>query len=184
VEQICREKVLNIPNILTMTRIALLPAVVWRFRIGDWMGALAFYLIAMLTDVFDGMIARQLGQITSFGKLLDPVADKLFLITLLWLFVSDGQIPLWVLTIMLIKEVALIAGGIAALKCGIVSSALPIGKLTTAVFILSMIARFLRLRTAADFLLEVSLVFSVAALFWYAAVVMRRVSEYNTFSTK
>ena len=183
-EQIRREKLLNIPNILTVARIALLPAVVWRFRAGDMMGALALYLIAMLTDVFDGMIARQLSQITSFGKLLDPVADKLFLITLLWLFVSDGQIPHWVLAVVLIREAALIAGSIAALKCGIVAYALPIGKLTTALFIFSMIARFLSLKSIADSLLEISLAFSLAALFRYAVVMMRRVSEYNTFSTK
>ena len=183
-EQIRREKILNIPNILTMVRIGLLPAVVWRFRRGDSMGALAFYLVAMLTDAFDGIIARRFNQITSFGKLLDPIADKLSLITLLWLFVADGQIPSWVLGIMLAKEAALIAGGIVALRHGIVSYALPIGKVTTVSFILSMVARFLALKAAADMLLMLSVVLSLAALIWYALVMTRRLSEYNTVSTK
>jgi len=183
-EQIRRENALNFPNILTISRIVLLPAVVWRFRVGDTMGALWVYLAAMLTDAFDGMIARRFDQITSLGKLLDPIADKLSLITLLWLFVSDGQIPSSVLGIILVKEAALVAGGIAALRRGVVSCALPIGKVTTVLFIVSMAARFLAFRTAADISLSVSLVLSMASFFWYAVVMLRRLSEFDTVSTK
>ena len=179
-----REKALNIPNLLTLLRIALLPAIVWRFRVGDLMGALSFYLAAMLTDVFDGMIARKFNQITSLGKLLDPIADKLSLLTLLWLFAADGQIPRWVLMIVAVKEAALLIGGAAALRRGIVTGALPIGKLTTISFVLSVIARFLSMKAAADFLLEVSVVFSIAALLWYAVVMVKELTEYDTVSTK
>ena len=90
----------------------------------------------MLTDALDGFVARRFNQITALGKLLDPIADKLSLLTLLGLFVADGQIPRWLLTIVLIKEAILIAGGAAALKKGIVVYAMPIGKVTTVTFIL------------------------------------------------
>lgn len=183
-DQIRREKALNIPNILTIIRIALLPAVVWRFRRGDSLGALAFYVIAMLTDALDGVIARRFNQITSLGKLLDPIADKLSLLTLLWLFVADGQIPSWILGVMLVKEAALIIGGIVALRRGVVAYALPIGKVTTVLFVVSMIARFLGLRTAADMLLGISVLLSLVALFWYAVVMTRKLSICNTVSTK
>lgn len=183
-EQIRREKALNIPNVLTVIRMLLLPAVVWRFRCGDSQGALAFYAIAMLTDVFDGMIARQFNQITSVGKLLDPIADKLSLITLLWLFVSDGQIPSWVMGVMLAKECLLIVGGVAALRMGVVSCALPIGKVTTLAFVFSMTARFLAFRHAADVLLWIAVLLSMASLFWYATLMIGKLSQYNTVSTK
>ena len=183
-DQIRKEKALNIPNMLTMVRIALLPAVVWRFRRGDSLGALVFYLIAMLTDAFDGVIARKYNQITSLGKLLDPIADKLSLITLLWLFVADGQIPSWVLGLMLAKEATLVVGGIIALRRGIVSYALPIGKVTTVSFILSMVARFLGMKGAADILLGISVVLSLVALCWYTVVMTRKLTVYNTVSTK
>lgn len=183
-DQIRREKALNIPNILTLVRIGMLPAVAWRFRRGDSMGALMFYLIAMLTDALDGIIARRFNQITSLGKLLDPIADKLSLITLLWLFVADGQIPSWILGIMLAKEAALIIGGVVALRRGVVTYALPIGKVTTVSFILSMVARFLGRRVAADLLLGVSVLLSLVALFWYAVVMTRKLSSCNTVSTK
>jgi len=174
VDQIRNEKIINIPNLLTLLRIALLPAVVWRFLQGDSRGALFYYIVAMLTDAVDGFVARTFNQITSLGKLLDPIADKLSLLTLLTLFVMDGQIPVWVLGIILAKEAALVAGSAVAFRRGLIVHALPIGKVTTVAFILSMVARFLSLRETADVLLGVSVVLSIVALVWYSWVVMKK----------
>lgn len=128
----------------------------------------------MLTDALDGIIARKFNQITALGKLLDPLADKLSLVTLLGLFVSDGQIPLWVLAIILVKEVTMVIGGGVALRRGVVVYALPIGKVTTVVFVLSIIARFLALTQIADTLLWISVVLSMVALIWYAVDLMKK----------
>jgi len=177
VESLRREKSLNIPNLLTLIRIVLLPAVVWRFRRGDSSGALALYVFAMLTDAVDGFIARKLNQITTLGKLLDPVADKLSLLTLLGLFVADGQIPGWLLGVVLIKEAILIVGSIVALNRGVVVHALPIGKVTTVTFICSMVARFLAWSTIADVLLGISVTLSLVALGWYSVVLMKRMNQ-------
>ena len=173
-EHIKQDQIINIPNALTVVRILLLPVVVWRFVIGDATGALIAYLAAMLTDALDGIIARKFTQITALGKLLDPLADKLSLVTLLGLFVSDGQIPLWVLAIILVKEVTMVIGGGVALKRGVVVYALPIGKVTTVVFVLSIIARFLALTQIADTLLWISVALSMVALIWYAVDLMKK----------
>lgn len=178
-DQVRNEKILNIPNTLTLIRIALLPAVVWRFRAGDSAGALVFYLTAMLTDAVDGVIARKFNQITQVGKLLDPIADKLSLLTLLCLFVADGQIPRWILAVVLLKEAALVAGGAAAFRRGIIVYALPIGKITTVAFILSMVCRFVNLRDTADVLLGVSVALSIIALIWYSVVLMKKLNGQN-----
>ena len=156
-EHIKQDQIINIPNTLTVIRILLLPVVVWRFVVGDATGALIAYLAAMLTDALDGIIARKFNQITALGKLLDPLADKLSLVTLLGLFVSDGQIPLCV-----------------ALKRGIVVYALPIGKVTTVVFVLSIVARFLSWTQIADTLLWISVALSMVALIWYAVDLMKK----------
>ncbi len=174
VEHIKQDQIINIPNTLTVIRILLLPVVVWRFMVGDATGALIAYLAAMLTDALDGIIARKFNQITALGKLLDPLADKLSLVTLLGLFVSDGQIPLWVLAIILVKEVTMVIGGGVALKRGIVVYALPIGKVTTVVFVLSIIARFLSWTQIADTLLWISVALSMVALIWYAVDLMKK----------
>lgn len=175
-DRIQNEKNINIPNFLTLLRIMLLPAVVWRFLKGDSKGALLVYLAAMATDVLDGFIARTFNQITSLGKLLDPLADKLSLLTLLTLFVIDGQISIWVLGVILAKEAALVIGSAVAFRRGLIVYALPIGKVTTVAFILSMIARFLKLRETADVLLGVSVVLSMIALAWYGCVVIKKLN--------
>lgn len=168
-EDIRRENALNLPNLLTMLRIGLLPAIIWRFRRGDSFGALVLYLIAMLTDLLDGLIARRYNQITALGKLLDPVADKLSLITLLWLFVADGQVSSWVLWLILGKELLLVICSMAVLQRGIVVYALPIGKVTTLAFVLSIVVRFLEFERAADGLLLIAIALSFASLGWYMA---------------
>jgi len=173
VERIFKDQVLNIPNLLTVVRIALLPAIVWRFRLDDRMGALLIYLAAMVTDIADGFIARRTHQITALGKLLDPIADKLCLLTLLFLFSSEGQISVWMLNIIAAKELVLILGSAAALHSGVIVSALPIGKLTTLMFVFSMIAHFLRKRILADHLFMISVLLSCASLLWYSVVFIR-----------
>ena len=183
-EHIRRDKIVNIPNCLTLIRIALLPVVVWRFRKGDSMGALIVYLLAMLTDAVDGFIARRYNQVTALDKLLDPLADKLSLVTLIALFVADGQIPLWLMGIILLKEVAMVVGGAVALKRGIVVYALPIGKITTVAFITSIVVRFLGWRMTADVLLGVSVVLSMVALVWYSLDLMKKLKANDVDSTK
>ena len=183
-EHIRKDKIFNIPNCLTAVRIALLPVVVWRFVIGDKSGALAAYLAAMLTDAVDGFIARKFDQVTALGKLLDPLADKLSLVTLIALFVADGQIPLWLMGIILLKEVAMVVGGAVALKRGIVVYALPIGKITTVAFITSIVVRFLGWRMTADVLLGVSVVLSMVALVWYSLDLMKKLKANDVDSTK
>lgn len=172
-ERIQRENALNVPNLLTVLRMALLPAVVWRFRCGDSKGALMLYLISMMTDAADGFFARRWGQITAIGQLLDPIADKLSLMTILVLFVADGQISPWILGAVLMKEGVLVLGSAVALRFGIVVSALPVGKIATLLFVVSTVLRFLSIALLADALLLGSLALSLAALGWYSVVVFR-----------
>ncbi|MEI3407139.1 MAG: CDP-alcohol phosphatidyltransferase family protein [Christensenellales bacterium] len=70
-EHIKQDKIINVPNALTLVRILLLPVVVWRFVLGD--DGLIVYMTAMLTDALDGIIARKTNQITALGKLLIPL---------------------------------------------------------------------------------------------------------------
>lgn len=72
-EHIKQDKIINVPNALTLVRILLLPVVVWRFVLGDTTGALIVYMAAMLTDALDGIIARKTNQITALGKRLIPL---------------------------------------------------------------------------------------------------------------
>ena len=71
----------NVPNVLTMIRIALIPVFVVLYVNGQQKAALAVFLAASFTDYLDGYLARKLNQITAFGKLMDPLADKIMVLT-------------------------------------------------------------------------------------------------------
>jgi cardiolipin synthase (CMP-forming) len=86
---------LNIPNALTALRLALTPFVVWRFLAGDCRGAFTLLLIAGFSDAIDGFVARRWNQVTRTGAYLDPIADKLLLVSV---YVSLGivnVVPRW-----------------------------------------------------------------------------------------
>lgn len=85
----------TLPNLLTLFRIAVIPALVGVFyfetRLGNWL-ACGLFVLAAVTDFFDGYIARARGQQTAFGRFLDPVADKLLVAAALLMMVAFGQI--------------------------------------------------------------------------------------------
>lgn len=99
----------NIANILTIARILLLPFIVALFYAeANWGGLAAWlclfiYVIAAITDFFDGYIARKLNQISAFGTFLDPISDKIFVSTLMILLVAFGRIEgVWIILVILI----------------------------------------------------------------------------------
>ena len=106
---------INISTWLTFFRIFLSPLVVVSIHHRAWMGACMLFCIAAITDFFDGYYARLYQQETSFGRVLDPVADKILLFTTLFgLYqVSDQQlIPLWFVLLVVMKDVMLVCGAI------------------------------------------------------------------------
>src|SRR5690349_9108284 len=90
---------LNLPNLLTLIRILLVPVVVVALLIatpnGDLLAAVVF-ILASLTDLLDGYLARSRDNVTSLGKLLDPIADKLLITGALIALVSLGRVAAWV----------------------------------------------------------------------------------------
>ncbi len=176
-EQICQEKGCNIPNALTVSRILMVPAAVYFYSAENTNAALFIYLLAMLTDALDGFVARRTNQITTLGKLLDPLADKLWLLTMLTLFFIDGMVSGWVLALLIAKEAILIIGSAAAVTRGITVQALPIGKAATAVFTASITARFAGFSFAADAAMYAAVMLSIAAMLWYSWVLAARLSD-------
>ena len=121
------------PNILTFLRILSIPIVAWLITVPGrreaW-AAMFIYLFASLTDILDGWIARRYGLVTAIGKLLDPLADKLLVIsTLLVLaFYRDPGIPAWILVLIVGRELAVTGLRSIAATEGIVLGADVTGK--------------------------------------------------------
>jgi cardiolipin synthase len=102
----------NLPNILTLARILLLPFFAVTIIYKEYKIALLVFILASVTDLLDGFIARIKKQVTYFGRILDPVADKFFLITSFVLMSAYGFIPKWLTIIVISKDVIVLTGSI------------------------------------------------------------------------
>lgn len=102
--------VLNIPNTLTITRIALIPVFITSIIYSRYDYALYLFTIAALTDVFDGLFARMKNQKTPLGTFLDPLADKFLLVTSFIIFSVYGWIPKWLAITVISRDVIVVAG--------------------------------------------------------------------------
>lgn len=128
----------NIPNILTLFRIVLIPFIVISIVNNEYIIAIVFFIISGLTDVLDGFIARKFNFITDFGKLIDPLADKLTQISTLIVLVIKGLIPYWILIIILLKEVIMVCGASFLYGKSTVVSSKWFGKLSTVVLYIAI----------------------------------------------
>ncbi|WP_027063437.1 CDP-diacylglycerol--glycerol-3-phosphate 3-phosphatidyltransferase [Mesoplasma seiffertii] len=128
-----KKTTLNVPNILTLIRLLLVPVVIslilasyyiemkdikipdWQWAIGSfgkyqyrlpilWMVAGIVFILASLTDFLDGYLARRNNQVTDFGKFFDPIADKLLVNSALILLAVTGMIPLWMVLVLILRD--------------------------------------------------------------------------------
>lgn len=146
-----------IPNILTVLRFFLIPFTVYYLVNDQFILAIVFLTLSGLTDVLDGAIARKFNFITNFGKLIDPLADKITQLSLLGTLVIKNIIPLWILVIVLVKEAAMVAGASFLYGKDLVVSSKWYGKASTVLFylaiVLSMVFRDLNIQTSLDLII-------------------------------
>ena len=116
----------TIPNVLTMIRLLLVPV----------------FVTASVTDALDGFLARKLNQITDFGKLFDPLADKLMVLTALVCQALTGVFPWTAVIVVACKELFMVIGGLFMLKNNVVVYSNYVGKAAQVCFILSLILAF------------------------------------------
>lgn len=174
----------NIPNALTMLRLVLIPVFVIVFfntpRDQDKVAAFIIFAVASITDMFDGMLARKLNQITDFGKLFDPLADKVMVVTAMVCQAIIGVFPWVAIVIVAAKELVMLFGGMFMLSRGVVVYSNYWGKTAQVFFIASLILSFFHPSLAAGnvcvfgltidiLLLWITVALAIAALVVYAA---------------
>lgn len=111
-----KEKIINLPNILALIRLLLVPVVVWLIFQERMITAMFVFLAACLTDLLDGYIARRYHLITQLGTFLDPMADKLMAVFVIIAFTVKGILPLAVTIVIFAKELLMLVGGVLAAK--------------------------------------------------------------------
>lgn len=109
---------MNTPNMLTLLRVIMVPVFMWALLSGFYWGAIIVFVLASFTDQLDGYLARKNNQVTTFGKLMDPLADKILTISALVCLLGIGAdfINSWVVMIIIARE--LIVTGIRQLAMG------------------------------------------------------------------
>ena len=126
---------MNTANKLTMLRVFLIPVYLALWHIdfpGSYYAALAVFVVASLTDLLDGYIARHYNQITDFGKFMDPLADKVLVLTAMICFCAMGRMPAWAVVIVMAREFAVSGLRLVAVDNGRVIAAGWSGKVKTA----------------------------------------------------
>lgn len=129
----------HIPNILTIIRFFLIPFIVFYIFTNQFILAFVFFTISGITDVADGFIARKFNLVSNFGKLMDPLADKLTQISTLASLVFVNIIPIWILIIVLIKEFIMIVGASFLYGKDVVVYSKWYGKLATVLFYVAIV---------------------------------------------
>lgn len=176
-----RERVLNVPNTITALRIGLMGIFLWiHFAVPEKRElSMACFAAAGCTDLFDGIAARRLGQVTLLGKILDPLADKIMVFSALICLATSDMVPPWVTALVILKEMYMIAGAWALLKRRIVIPADIPGKISTFIFVPSVILIYpwhgvWILREAGKYLLYGSMAFSACAAVFYTTVAVKK----------
>lgn len=104
---------LNVPNLITLARLALVPVIAYLLWQGAYGIALAVFLGAALSDFLDGVIARTFDQRSALGAALDPVADKLAMFVATVVLAVQGLLPLWLAVAIVLRDVVIVAGALA-----------------------------------------------------------------------
>ena len=162
---------MNLPNKLTVLRMCMIPVFVVLAKMSEsWAqyAAVAVYVLACITDTLDGKIARSRGLVTNFGKFMDPIADKLLVMSAMIVLTAQGRMPDWVCILMLAREFLVSGFRLVAVENGTVIAAGMLGKIKTVLQMVSTVAIMLFVPVKG----EPTTLSYVAWALMYAATVM------------
>ena len=169
---------MNLPNKLTILRVIMIPFFVWFLLAQDgetttyrFISA-AIFIVASLTDMLDGKIARKYNLVTNFGKFMDPLADKLLVCSALICLVELKQLPAWMVIIIISREFIISGFRLVASDNGIVIAASMWGKFKTTfqmIAVILLIVKIPALDLAAQLCVWVALALTVISLIDYIA---------------
>ncbi|HJR76632.1 MAG TPA: CDP-diacylglycerol--glycerol-3-phosphate 3-phosphatidyltransferase [Nitrospiraceae bacterium] len=137
-----QESNINLPNVLTLTRILLIPVFVVLFVTptpSRSLAAAVVFVVAALTDLLDGYLARRCGQVTKLGRLLDPIADKLLVLSALIVLVQVDRVSALIAILIIAREVAVTGIRAIAATEGIIISAEATGKYKMALQVIAIV---------------------------------------------
>lgn len=165
---------MNLPNKLTILRVIMIPFFIVFLLVpitpyDKWI-ALAIFIIASITDLLDGKIARKYNLVTNFGKFMDPLADKLLVCSALICLIELGKIPAWMVIVIIAREFIISGFRLVASDCGVVIAASYWGKFKTTfqmVAVCLLIADIDALWMVTQIILWIAVILTVVSLVDY-----------------
>ncbi|MBR3090500.1 MAG: CDP-alcohol phosphatidyltransferase family protein [Bacteroidetes bacterium] len=137
-------KILTIPNLFSFLRIILIIIAGCQLYNHNNINAFIIYLTAIITDFFDGFFARKLNQISELGKILDPLADKLMVISAVLILLLQHRMPLWFVIIVVIRDILILLGGLyAKTKIKFIIPSILIGKIAAVFLMITFVLNIL-----------------------------------------
>ncbi|MGI6174520.1 MAG: CDP-diacylglycerol--glycerol-3-phosphate 3-phosphatidyltransferase [Christensenellales bacterium] len=168
-----KARIWNLPNALTMLRLLLIPVFIILMCQDHMMPALAVFVFASFTDILDGWIARKYNLITDFGKLFDPLADKLMVMSVMTLLVIKGIVPLVAIIILISKELLMLIGSYLLMRKNVIVYSFAIGKIAQFITVAGLILCFFHKEFAARgipvhlIVLWIGVGLAVVSMFYY-----------------
>lgn len=150
-----RRDILNAPNVITVVRIAMIPVILaftyYEGRVNSFVAG-GLFAVTGATDFLDGWVARRTGTVTVVGKFLDPLADKLIVMSMLIMLVHLGRVPAWLVILIIAREFTVTGLRTMAMSDGIVIAAGQEGKYKTILQIAAISFLLIHYRYRVDFL--------------------------------
>ncbi len=175
---------MNLPNTLTMLRILMVPVFLVFLVHGYYKLALVTFVAAGITDAVDGTLARVMHEKTELGAMLDPLADKLLALTAFITLTALGKLPLWLTLAVIFRDVIIVSGSVVIYFLGYDLKIRPllIGKVTTGLHFALVVAVLVGLYigrdlAVKDYLIWLTLAFTIATGIWYIAIGFRMVGH-------
>ena len=175
----------NIPNIITLSRVACVPLVIWLITESMMLYAFWVFIAAGISDALDGFIAKRYDLETELGKYLDPLADKALLVSIFISLGIEGYIPSWLVILVVFRDIAIVSGALLleTLTHSLSMHPLMISKINTvmqivlAAIVLADAGYDLALNGGMDILLGLTAITTVVSGFAYAGTCIRRGSQ-------
>jgi cardiolipin synthase len=165
----------NLPNIISLFRLILAFPMAYFLWVGLYEIAIATLLIAAISDVLDGYFARKYDDISEFGKIIDPLADKVFINISALMLIIKGLIPIWFAVAVIARDLIILSGGLySRKKLGYVIPSNYIGKATVILIGFSIIFIVLDFRDIIDWSLYLTTLAMIVSLISYFIGMMKR----------
>ena len=168
-----------VPNILTVIRFCFVPIIIALLSQGNYIGAIITFSLSGVTDILDGAIARKYNLVSDFGKLMDPLADKITQLSMLLMLTIKHIIPIWIIVVVATKEFLMVCGASFLYGKEMVVSSRWYGKLATVLFYVAIVISLVLKQFEATILekqilgtSDKSILLYAAHPFYYIAILM------------